>query len=418
MIADIISIGDELLVGQVVNTNATWMANQLHAIGIPVRQIVAISDEKDAIKKALDEANVNADLILVTGGLGPTRDDITKHTLCEYFGVGLIMHEPSLEMARKLFAKRGFVMNEQNRKQAEVPANCTPILNYNGTAPGMWFEQEGKILVSMPGVPFEMEAMMENYVLPRLSTRDNNRIVVHKTIQTQGVGESFLMELIREWEDRLPEHFRLAYLPAPGIVRLRITAFGSDKETVTREVDRQIEALGRLIPDLIFGYGDDTLEQVAGRLLRLKHATCSTAESCTGGYLAHLITSVPGSSDYYQGSVIAYANEVKTSFLGVSAESLKNHGAVSEEVVREMAEGARKRFGTTYALATSGVAGPDGGTPEKPVGLVWIALATPHRTVAKKFKYGEHRGRNIRRAALAALNLLRVEVLSYPLTRE
>lgn len=412
MIADIISIGDELLVGQVVNTNATWMANQLQAIGIPVRQIIAISDEKTAIKKALDEAFGDADIILVTGGLGPTRDDITKHTLCEYFGVGLVMYEPSLEMTRKLFANRGFVMNEQNRKQAEVPANCTPILNYNGTAPGMWFDLDGKILVSMPGVPFEMEAMMENYVLPHLSTRDNNRIVVHKTIQTQGVGESFLMELIREWEDGLPEHFRLAYLPSPGVVRLRITAFGADKETVTREIDRQIEVLSKLIPDLIFGYGDDTLEEVAGRLLRQKHATISTAESCTGGYLAHLITSVPGSSDYYQGSVIAYANGVKTGLLGVSAAALNEYGAVSEEVVREMAEGARRRFGTTYALATSGVAGPDGGTPEKPVGLIWIALATPQRTVTKKFTFGEHRGRNIRRAALAALNMLRVEVLS------
>jgi competence/damage-inducible protein CinA-like protein len=411
MTAEIISIGDELLIGQVVNTNASWMAQQLHAIGISIRQIVAISDDKDEIRTALDNAFPRTDLILVTGGLGPTRDDITKHTLCDYFGAKMVIHEPSLEMITKFFAARGLGLTEHNRKQAEVPDNCIPILNYNGTAPGMWFEKEGKILVSMPGVPFEMEAMMENQILPRLSAKDNNVVVMHKTVQTHGEGESILMEMIREWEDVLPTNFRLAYLPQPGIVRLRLTAFGADRESVASQIESQIASLRRLIPNLIFGYGNETMEEVVGKLLLSKHATLSTAESCTGGYLAHLITSVPGASEYFAGSVIAYANQVKHDLLGVSEDSLRNFGAVSEQVVREMAAAARNRFGTDYALSTSGIAGPDGGTPEKPVGLVWVCLATPQQTISKKFMFGEHRGRNIRRTALEALNLLRLQLL-------
>jgi nicotinamide-nucleotide amidase len=411
MTAEIISIGDELLIGQVMNTNASWMAQQLHAIGISIRQIVAISDDKEEIRTALDNAFSRTDLILVTGGLGPTRDDITKNALCEYFGARLVIHEPSLEIIRKFFAARGLGLTEHNRKQAEVPDNCVPILNYHGTAPGMWFEKEGKILISMPGVPFEMEAMMENQILPRLSANDNNLVVVHKTVQTHGEGESILMEMIRDWEDALPKNFRLAYLPQPGIVRLRLTAFGADRESVASQIESQIASLRRLIPNLIFGYGNETMEEVIGKLLKSKHATLSTAESCTGGYLAHLITSVPGASEYFAGSVIAYANQVKHDLLGVSEDSLRNFGAVSEQVVREMAEGARKRFETDYALSTSGIAGPDGGTPEKPVGLVWVCLATQQQTISKKFMFGEHRGRNIRRTGLEALNLLRLQLI-------
>ncbi len=376
MIAEIISIGDELLVGQVVNTNATWIAQHLNEIGIPVKQISAISDDAEEIKKALDLAFSRADVILVTGGLGPTKDDITKHTLCAYFNTYLVFHQPSYDNIVRLFGGRGLKISEVNRKQAEIPANCTPLPNPNGTAPGMWFEKENKILVSLPGVPFEMEGIMEKYVLPRLAGEENERIVAHKTILTQGIGESYLSELIKEWEENLPANMKLAYLPQPGIVRLRLTAYGESKEKTLQEIDRQVKTLQQLIPGLIFGYGNDTMEQVVGRLLKEKHATLSTAESCTGGYLAHMITSVPGSSEYYLGSVIAYSNEVKHEFLGVKEESLNLFGAVSEQVVKEMAEGARQHLKTDFAVSISGIAGPDGGTLEKPVGTVWIAVAS------------------------------------------
>ncbi|MCK9401380.1 MAG: competence/damage-inducible protein A [Bacteroidales bacterium] len=410
MISEIISIGDELLVGQVVNTNATWMAQHLHEIGIPVKQISAISDDAAEITRALDVAFARADVILVTGGLGPTKDDITKHTLCSYFGTELVFHQPSYENIRKFFASRGMEVTGLNRKQAEVPANCTPLINHNGTAPGMWFEKEGKILVSLPGVPFEMEAMMEEYILPRLASQDNQRVVAHKTILTQGIGESFLSEMIKDWEEDLPSNMKLAYLPQPGLVRLRLTAYGETKEKTLQEIENQVESLQKLIPDLIFGYGNDTMEEIVGRLLKEKHCTLSTAESCTGGFLAHMITSVPGASDYFQGSVIAYSNEIKHTFLGVSEESLKQFGAVSEQVVKEMARGARQRFNTDFAVSISGIAGPDGGTIDKPVGTVWIAIASKTGVIAQKFMFGEHRGRNILRAALAALNLLRLAI--------
>lgn len=410
MIAEIISIGDELLVGQVVNTNATWIAQHLNEIRIPVKQISDIADDEEDIRQALDLAFSRSDVILMTGGLGPTRDDITKTTLCKYFNTHLVFHQPSLENIERLFPARGLKITDVNRRQAEVPANCTPLVNPQGTAPGMWFEKDKKILVSMPGVPFEMEALMEKYILPRLEIADNQMTVVHKTVITQGVGESFLAELIKDWELNLPAHMKLAYLPQPGIVRLRLTAYGEDRNSLTSEVDDLIETLKRLIPDQIIGYGNDTLEEVIGKLLKDRKMTISTAESCTGGYLGHLITSVPGSSEYYLGSVIAYSNRIKQEMLGVSEKSLQSYGAVSEQVVKEMADGARVKFNTDFAVATSGIAGPDGGTPEKPVGTVWIAVSSKKRTVAKKFMFGEHRGRNIRRSALAALNMLRVEI--------
>ena len=411
MIAEIISIGDELLVGQVVNTNATWIAQHLHETGIPVKQISAISDDAEEIKKALDLAFSRADVILVTGGLGPTKDDITKHTLCAYFDTHLVFHQPSYDNIVRLFGGRGLKISEVNRKQAEIPANCIPLLNLNGTAPGMWFERDNKILVSLPGVPFEMEAMIEKYVLPRLAGEDNDRIVAHKTILTQGIGESYLSELIKEWEENLPANMKLAYLPQPGIVRLRLTAYGESKEKILNEIDNQVSTLQQIIPGLIFGYGNDTMEQVVGWLLKEKHVTVCTAESCTGGYLAHMITSIPGSSEYYAGSVIAYSNEVKQEFLGVKEDSLRMFGAVSEQVVKEMAEGARQHLKTDFAVSISGIAGPDGGTIEKPVGTVWIAVASKTGITTQKFMFGEHRGRNIRRAALAGLNMLRLELV-------
>lgn len=416
MNAEIITIGDELLIGQVIDSNSAWIAEQLNLVGIRIHQITSISDDREHILKTLEDATGRANLVLITGGLGPTRDDITKHTLCEYFDTELVFHQPTYKNVEKLFKARGYKVTEINRKQAEVPANSTPLPNPNGTAPGMWFEKNGVVYVSMPGVPFEMKPMITNEVLPRLAKKLNSSFIVHKTVLTHGVGESLLAKIIEKWEDQLPENMKLAYLPQPGIVRLRLTAVGSDKETLNTTLDEQVKILESVIPDLIFGYNNDTLEGVTGKLLKERNITLSTAESCTGGYIAHLITSIPGSSDYYTGTTVSYANKVKIRELGVKQVNIDKQGAVSEAVVRQMAEGARAKFGTDYALAVSGIAGPDGGTEEKPVGTTWIGLATPEKVIAKKFLFGEHRGRNIRKSALAALNMLRVELQQIPET--
>ncbi len=406
MIAEIISIGDELLIGQVINTNSSWMAMQLNMIGIDVTKMTVIPDQKTAILQSLDAAFQHADILFMTGGLGPTNDDITKLCLCEYYDSKLIFDQASYERIEKLFAQRGFAVTELNRQQAEVPDKCMVIPNMNGTASGMWFEKNGKILIAMPGVPFEMKSMMSNFVIPRL--KDQSKIALfNKTIHVQGVGESFLAELIKDWEAQLPMHIKLAYLPQPGIVRLRLSAKGEQEDLLKIQVDLEIEKLQKLISDLIFGYDDDTLEAIIGELLLLKNKTVSTAESCTGGYLSHLITSVPGSSAYYKGSVVAYSNEVKMKILGVSSACLENYGAVSKQTVIEMASGIRNIMQTDYAVSVSGIAGPDGGSEEKPVGTIWIAIASENGVVAEKFLHGEDRGRNIRKAALSALNLLR-----------
>ena len=323
MTAEIITIGDELLIGQVTDTNSAWIAEQLNLIGIRVRQITSISDEREHILSTLAEAETRADIILITGGLGPTKDDITKTTLCEFFGTGLVLNEEAFKNIETLFRLRGFPVTELNRKQAEIPANCTPLQNLNGTAPGMWFERNGKIFVSMPGVPFEMKSMVTNDILPRLSQKFKSQFIVHKTILTQGVGESFLAKTIENWEDNLPENIKLAYLPQPGIVRLRLTTIGESKAELQNQLEDEISKIKKIIPDLIFGYNGDTLELVIGQLLKTGSKTVSTAESCTGGYLAHLITNIPGSSEYYPGSVVSYSNRVKIDELGVREKSLE-----------------------------------------------------------------------------------------------
>lgn len=410
MKAELITIGDELLIGQVVDTNSAWMAEQLNLSGIRVGQITSISDNRDQILKTLAEASQRADVILITGGLGPTRDDITKHTLCEYFGTRLVFNQEMFENIERIFSLRGYNITMLNRAQAEVPENCTPLLNINGTAPGMWFEQNGKIFASMPGVPFEMKGIMEEHILPKL--RSITQIsIIHRTILTQGVGESFLASRIEAWETKLPAFIKLAYLPQPGIVRLRLTASGSDRSQLEKAVDEQVSELYRLVPEYIFGEGDDTLESVVGRLLHSHDYTLATAESCTGGYIAHLITSIPGSSGYFKGSVVAYSNEIKESVLGVAAPTLARNGAVSEETVFEMAAGIIRQFRVNCAIAVSGIAGPDGGTNEKPVGTTWICVLTPKGAETRRFTFGEHRGRNIRRAALAALDMLRKQLI-------
>lgn len=411
MQVEIITIGDELLIGQVVDTNSAWMGEQLNLIGLRVVQITSISDQREHILKALEEAAGRAEVILITGGLGPTSDDITKPTLSEYFNSPMVFHPEVLKEVERIFASRGFKVTEVNRKQAEVPACATVMPNHNGTAPGMWFEKDGHIYVSMPGVPFEMKGIMTDYILPRLKTLFTKQAIYHKTILTQGLGESLLAAKIEKWEKDLPINIKLAYLPQPGMVRLRLTCMGTDHESVKSLVENEAQKLIPLIGEQIYGYNDDKLEMIIGQLLTKKGATLSTAESCTGGYLSHLITSVPGSSEYYHGSIVAYHNNIKQTLLGVSDTDLKAYGAVSREVVIAMAEGARNRLGTDYALSTSGVAGPDGGTTEKPVGTVWIAVASPTGTETKLLNLGIDRLRTIQMASVNALNMLRKELI-------
>ena len=412
MKAEIISIGDELLIGQVVNTNASWLSVEFNLAGISIHQITAVSDDRNHILTALAEAGSRADIILITGGLGPTKDDITKQVLCEYFITRLVFNEEVYQNIERLFGARGVKISELNRKQAEVPESCIPIPNSNGTAPGMWFENEGKIYVSMPGVPYEMKEMVTGSIIPWLQKRLKTGAIVHKTVMTIGVPESVLAKKIENWEDQLPKNIKLAYLPQPGAVRLRLSAKGDDKILLENQVFREIEKLKDILPDEISAFNDEPLFETIGKLLREKNKTLSTAESCTGGYIAHLVTSVAGSSDYFKGSVIAYSNEVKINLLGVNPLSIEKFGAVSDQVVTEMAEGARRILKTDYAIAVSGIAGPGGGTDEKPVGTTWIAIASAEKTITRRLQLGDHRERNIIRTAFAALDMLRKTLTS------
>jgi nicotinamide-nucleotide amidase len=413
MNCEIITIGDELLIGQVIDTNSAWMATRLNESGLRVKQITSVSDDKKHIIEALDQAKTRADIILITGGLGPTKDDLTKDTLCEYFNSGLEVNQQVLEHLRAYFTSRGRELTETNRKQAEVPQKCTTIFNNHGTAPGMLFVESGKVYVSMPGVPYEMKAMMDDFVLPYLSDKFKLPEVFHYTMNTIGVGESFLADLLSEWESALPPHIKLAYLPSIGTVKLRLSCYASDSN-IQKEVMSLAEKAKSIISKYIFGFGSDTTESVLGALLRERKQTLAIAESCTGGYLSHLVTSVPGSSDYYVGSTISYANDVKSRFLDVDPKVIDSKGAVSEEVAMAMALGVRNKLGTTWSLSTTGVAGPGGGSEEKPVGTVWIGIAGPDRVFAKKFLFGNNRFRNIQMSSLYAFNLLRKELLNLP----
>ena len=408
MNAELITIGDEILIGQIVDTNSAWMAQHLNDVGISVSQISSISDSRDHILEALELASKRADIILITGGLGPTKDDITKSTLCTYFKTELKMNDEVLKHVKYLFDSFGSELLEVNKKQAEVPANCEVLMNYKGTAPGMWFEHAGKIYVSIPGVPYEMKALMRKQVIPKLQKIFKLPYIVHKTILTQGVGESFLAEKISDWQDSLEkEAIKLAYLPSAGTVRLRLSTSGDDKNELLEKVERKAEELDGLIHSYIYGKEDDTLEGVVGKLLTESNRTLSTAESCTGGYIAHLITSIAGSSRYFIGSVIAYSNSIKQQELQVDPRTIEEHGAVSEEVVKAMAEGIRRRYDTDYAISCSGIAGPDGGTEEKPIGSVWICVSSARSVKAKLFQFGNHRKGTIHMTALTSLNMLR-----------
>ncbi|WP_114783147.1 competence/damage-inducible protein A [Botryobacter ruber] len=405
--AEIITVGDEILFGQIVDTNSAWMGTELTRIGIRVQQITSISDKAAHIVAALDDAKTRADIILITGGLGPTKDDLTKDVLTSYFNTELVLHEQSLEDVAHIFKTRGRDLTELNRQQAFLPASCTPVRNVLGTAPGMWFEEEGKVFVSMPGVPFEMKRMMTDTVLPKLKGHFNTPEIIHKVVQTVGIGESFLAEKIEAWETKLPPHIRLAYLPHLGGVRLRLTGMGPDPDQLEDELLEQLAQLTDLISPHIFAYGEITLEEVVGMMLNARNYTIATAESCTGGYIAHRLTSVPGSSMYFIGSMVAYHNDVKIRELGVKPETIAENGAVSEAVVREMAEQVRLKFKTDVGVATSGIAGPGGGTPDKPVGTVWVAYADKEKTVSKLLRFNKDRALNIEYSAMAALNLIR-----------
>jgi nicotinamide-nucleotide amidase len=410
MKADIISIGDELLIGQTVNTNASWIGKELAMRGVRIMQITAIPDDEQKIAEAVDDAFGRSEIIIVTGGLGPTKDDITKHTLCKYFDTTLFLHEPTLKKIEAYFAMRNRPMLEVNRKQAELPLDCEILDNDNGTAAGMWFNKEGKILVSLPGVPYEMKGIMTEQVFPRLMDRFELKSLFHVTLMTQGLGESFLADQISDWEDKVRQAgLGLAYLPSPGMVKLRLTSYeGKEREVEIRSLFKELE---QQLPQYVYGYDEIPLSEVVGNLLRDRSWTLGTVESCTGGLLAGNIVSVSGASDYFQGSLLTYSNQLKEQLAGVPREALIQFGAVSQSVVEAMASGGQKKLGVDLCIATSGVAGPTGGTEEKPVGTVWIAIALKDRVISKRFYFGNDRERNIQMTILSALNLARCEIL-------
>lgn len=412
MLAELITIGDEILIGQIVDTNSAWMGEQLNLAGIAVKQITSVSDDPQHIIKALDEAQTRADLILITGGLGPTKDDLTKKTLRDYFKMGWRTDADVEEDVKAIFKKFGREPGGVNMLQAQVPDGCRVIRNYNGTAPGMWFEQNGKIFVSMPGVPYEMKGLMSNGVIPLLREKFSLPFIYHRTVLTQGIGESMLAERIEAWEDSLATlGIKLAYLPAPSVVRLRLSTSGSDESKIREAVDAKVEELLPQIEQWHYGFGEETLAEITGKILFERGQTVCTAESCTGGSIAQAITSVAGSSQWFIGGWVSYANEVKTAQIGVPESLIEKHGVVSEEVVTEMAREARIRMKTDYAVAVSGIAGPGGGSEEKPVGLVYIGVANETGVVVKRYQFGGDRNRNITAATLSALMLLRKTLL-------
>lgn len=412
IVAGIITIGDELLIGQVIDTNSAWMSQELNKYGIWVGHRTAVGDNREDIWQTLDEESRRSRIILITGGLGPTADDITKPLLCDYFGGKLVVDPGALENVKKIFARLQRPMIDRNLRQAEVPDNCTVIPNRRGTAPGMWFEKEGRIFISMPGVPHEMKGMMTDSVIPELQRRFRLPFIAHRTLLTAGIGESFLAEHIKEFETGLPASIRLAYLPNYGMVRLRLTIRGEDPGALNATLQENFNTLKGLVAEWMVADEDISIQEAIGRLLKSRGKWLGTAESCTGGYIAHLITSVPGSSHYFKGSIVSYANEVKTGLLDVPATTLASDGAVSQATVESMVRGALSALGTDYAIATSGIMGPDGGTADKPVGTVWIAVGNHQNILARKFSFRFDRSRNIELTATNALDQLRKFILS------
>jgi nicotinamide-nucleotide amidase len=412
MKAEIITIGDELLIGQTIDTNSTWMGAELSRLGFDINRKTSIHDDRNDIIETLKESSGRADLVLITGGLGPTSDDITKQTICEFFKSRLIVSKEVLSMIEVMMKRRGLPMNENNRRQAEVPDKCRVLFNAAGTAPGMWFEKDKTIFIFMPGIPYEMKYIMTEHVVPEIKKRFDSQIIIHNNIMTYGTPEARLAELLNKFESDLPSDIKLAYLPSFGIIKLRLTATGSDQLSLNKRIRKQVNKLYEIIPEFIYGEDEKSLEMVIGELLKDKKQTICTVESCTGGKIAQLITSIPGSSVYYKGSIIAYDNSVKRDLLDVPESLLKNYGAVSEQVVKCMANGGRKLLKADYSVATSGIAGPDGGTESKPVGTVWIAVASDKGTLTEKYVFGNERNVNIKRFSIAALSLIRKQIIS------
>lgn len=411
MKATVITIGDEILIGQIVDTNTVSIARQLNNIGIRIAEKLSIGDDKQAIIETLERAVRNSNVVIITGGLGPTKDDITKHTLAQYFGSKLVYNEVEGEHVRGLLARRGIPFTELNRGQAMLPECCTVLHNAHGTAPGMWFDTpEGGVVVSLPGVPFEMEHLMQDVVIPMLKERFELQSIVHRTLITRGIPESILAERISEWEDALPEYLHLAYLPSPNIVRLRLSAYGVDGEVAEGEISRQFELLRSIIGDNIVGFEGATIEQLVHEIMTAKSLKLAVAESCTGGTIASKFTAMPGASSYFMAGVVSYSNEAKRDILGVSMDDIITYGAVSEQVACQMAEGVRRVAGADYAIATTGIAGPGGGSEAKPVGTVWIAVATPSKTFALMRNSGTDRGQIISRASAYAIEMLYQEL--------
>lgn len=407
--AIIISIGDELLIGQTINTNAGWMGEHLNASGILVKQVLTIADEEQDILDAIDDSLSRCDIVLMTGGLGPTKDDITKYTLCKYFGTELALDQPTLKRIEEFAQMRGMTLMDVHRMQAMVPKTCTVLPNLKGTAAGMWFNKNGKVLVSMPGVPFEMKGLMTQEILPRLLTQFETSSIVHRTLLTIGKGESRIAAKIEHLDDEMINAgIKVAYLPSSGMVKIRLTSIG---EGAQAQVDKYFEIIKEILIDISYGEGLETLEKVVGKLLLSRSAMLATAESCTGGFISQLMTKHSGSSHFFSGGIVAYANDVKVGSLGVKQDDINKHGAVSENVVLAMAQGALKALHADYAISTSGVAGPTGGSKHKPVGTVWIAVASKQACYAKQFKFGNSRERNIHLTAYHALNFLRESIL-------
>ena len=407
MNVSIINIGDELLIGQVVNTNASTMSKMLVAAGMDVKETAVIADDRDAILSSLSRCLATTDAVLITGGLGPTKDDITKKVLCEFFGSHLVENQEALDNVKRLFTARGYELTPINRQQAWVPECCTVVNNVLGTAPCMWFETgDGKVVVSMPGVPFEMENLMRTEIVSRLQHHFRTGYIINKNILVQGIGESFLSDLIEQWELALPSSIRLAYLPQAGMVKLRLTARGNNRDLLQTQISNAVNSLYPLAGQYIVGEDCESLPELVHKTLISHSKTLATAESCTGGTIASRLTALSGASSYFRGGIVAYSNEVKECALGVNHDTLEQYGAVSEQTVREMAEGARRRLGCDYAIATSGIAGPTGGTPDKPVGTVWIAVAGPDGIETRLKKFGDDRLRTIDRTVNEALSML------------
>lgn len=409
--ATIVTIGDEILIGQIVDTNSVSIAKHLNKAGITVREKLSIGDDAQQIEQTLARAHSQSQIVIITGGLGPTKDDITKHTLARIFSSPLVEDRAVSVHVERLLAARGIAFNELNRSQALVPECCQVLFNHHGTAPGMWFEQGDNVTISLPGVPFEMEHLMEDEVMPRLMSRFSLHANIHRTMITSGIAESILAERIAAWEEALPQHIKLAYLPAPNIVRLRLSTYDSEDEAAAREcIEGLFKQLYDIIPDNIVGFEDASVQQLVHQILTERGQTLAVAESCTGGTIASRFTAMPGSSAYFLAGVVSYSNESKRDVLGVDYDDIMRYGAVSEQVARQMAEGARRITGADYAISTTGIAGPAGGSVEKPVGTVWMAVATPERTIAMMRASGTDRGQIINRASAYAIEMLYKEL--------